>query len=467
MNGEEKKGWRALIGDRAFYRVVLAVALPIILQNGITNFVSLLDNLMVGRVGTDQMSGVAIANQLMFVYNLTLFGAISGAGIFGAQFFGKGDIEGFRYTFRFKLIVCLLIFALGACIFGLFDRQLISLYLKEGEVGDVEATLAYGRSYLRIMLSGMLPFCIVQVYAGSLREMGKTVLPMTAGVCAMVTNCVLNYILIFGKFGAPALGVDGAAIATVVSRFVEMVIVVGWTHAKRQENAFIKGAYRSLYIPGKLVRSIVITGFPLLLNESLWSAGMAVLNQQYAQRGIEYVSSMNISSTVYNLFSIFFISMGSVVSILVGQQLGRGDLKKTKEMANQLIAFSVGICTVVCVGMLLISEAFPALYNTEPLIRELAARFIRISAWAMPMQAFLNAAYFTLRSGGKTWITFLFDSVYVWGVSIPLCALLVRFTALPTVSVYAIVTYADLIKCVIGFILVKRGTWLKNMVKES
>lgn len=467
MRGKEKEGWRGLIGDRAFYHLVLVVALPIILQNGITNFVSLLDNLMVGRVGTDQMSGVAIANQLMFVYNLTLFGAISGAGIFGAQFFGKGDIEGFRYTFRFKLIICFMIFVLGIGIFGVFGEQLISLYLAEGEVGDVQATLIYGKRYLRIMMTGMLPFCIVQVYAGSLREMGKTVLPMAAGVCATIINCVLNYILIFGKFGAPALGVEGAAIATVVSRFTELVIVAGWTHIKRQENQFVIGAYRSLYIPAKLFKNITMTGFPLLLNESLWSAGMAVLNQQYAQRGIQYVSSMNISSTVYNLFSIFFLSMGSVVSILVGQQLGKGDLKKAKEMANQLIAVSVGICVFVCLGMLAISGVFPELYNTEPLIKELAAQFIRVSAWAMPMQAFLNSAYFTLRSGGKTWITFLFDSVYVWCVSIPLCALLVRFTAIPTVGVYAIVTYADMIKCVIGFVLVKRGMWLKNIVKEQ
>ena len=219
------------IGDRAFYRRVMVVVLPIIIQNAITNFVSLLDNIMVGQVGTLQMSGVSIVNQLLFVFNLCIFGAASGAGIFTAQFFGSKDIQGVRYTFRFKLISCLLLTVVGCGVFLLAGDFLIGLYLQgEGDPADAAAALECGRRYLKVMLVGLLPFALSNAYSSTLRETGQTVVPMAAGVTAVFVNLFFNYILIFGKLGAPALGVEGAAWATVISRFVELGVVVTYTH---------------------------------------------------------------------------------------------------------------------------------------------------------------------------------------------------------------------------------------------
>ena len=215
------------IGDKHFYRMVLVVVVPIMIQNGITNFVSLLDNIMVGQVGTEQMSGVAIANQLIFVFNLCIFGAVSGAGIFGAQFYGSGDHEGVRDTLRFKLVTSLALFLIAALVFTGAGEQLIRLYLNgEGECVDAEKTLAYGMAYLKIMIPGLLPFVLVQSYAGTLRETGEAMLPMKAGIISVMVNLLLNYLLIFGKFGCPKMGAEGAAVATVVARFAEMAIVV-------------------------------------------------------------------------------------------------------------------------------------------------------------------------------------------------------------------------------------------------
>ncbi len=461
---KKKAGWRRFFGDPAFYHNVLVLALPIVLQNGITNLVSLLDNIMVGQVGTDQMSGVAIANQLLFVFNLTIFGAVSGAGIFGAQFFGSGNIEGLRYSFRYKMWLCLGLALLGIGILYFFDDTLISLYLVPGEVGDVEKTLAYGKEYLHIMFWGIIPFAVVQVYASTLRETGKTMLPMVAGVMAVITNCTLNIILIFGHLGAPRLGVAGAAIATVISRYVELLIVVLGTHLNKKENRFIQGAYRSFCIPWNLTKQITVTGAPLMFNEMLWATGQTVLMQQYAQRGLEVVNGMNISSTLFNLFSIFFMAMGNVVAIMVGQRLGEGDLSKAKTTAIQLIVTSTIVSTLSGLILIFVSDKFPQLYDTELLVKELATYFLVVAGSAMPLNGFLHATYFTIRSGGKTVITFLFDSVYVWAVSIPLSFVLVRFTTLPIVAIYACVLYADLMKCIIGFIMVKRGIWLNKIV---
>ena len=251
--------FRKYIGDRAFYRRVIAVVLPIIIQNGITNFVSLLDNIMVGRIGTLPMSGVSIVNQLTFVFNLCIFGASSGAGIFTAQFYGSEDHEGVRHTFRFKLMICSLLSILAGFLFFTAGDSLIGLYLTgEGSPEDVAQTLRYGREYLNVMLLGLLPFAVTNAYSSTLRETQETMVPMLAGVAAVVVNLGLNYVLIFGHFGAPAMGVRGAAYATVISRFAELAIVAVWTHTHTGREPFIRGAYRSAYIPAALLERIAV-----------------------------------------------------------------------------------------------------------------------------------------------------------------------------------------------------------------
>lgn len=191
--------------------MVLAIAVPIMIQNGITNFVSLLDNIMIGQIGTEQMSGVAIVNQLLFVYNLCLFGGVSGAGIFTAQYFGQNNQDGIRQTIRFKIWLVSAITLITVILLLFAKDPLISLYLQgDGTAKSAADTLRYGKEYLQIMLPGLIPFMLVQIYASTLRECGQTVLPMKAGVIAVLVNLLFNYILIYGKFGAPALGVRGS-----------------------------------------------------------------------------------------------------------------------------------------------------------------------------------------------------------------------------------------------------------------
>lgn len=453
------------IGDKAFYKMVLVIAIPIMIQNGITNFVSLLDNIMIGQVGTEQMSGVAIVNQLLFVYNLCLFGAVSGAGIFTAQYFGQKNQEGIRQTVRLKIWIVSLITLFTVILFLSAGDPLITLYLQgEGTAGSADATLLYGREYLQIMLPGLIPFMLVQVYSSTLRECSQTILPMKAGVIAVFVNLILNYILIYGKFGAPALGVQGAAIATVISRFVEASIVLVHTHHRPKQNPFIEGLYTTFKVPASLIGKVIKKGSPLLLNETLWAAGMAMLTQCYSIRGLNVIAALNISNTIINVFNIVFIALGDSVAIIVGQLLGAGKMKEARDTDNKLIAFSVFSCTVIASAMLLLAPFFPHLYNTNDEAKALAARFIMIAAVFMPVHAFLHAAYFTLRSGGKTIITFLFDSVFIWCVSVTIAFTLSHYTTLPVVTVYIFVQMGDLVKCAIGFILVKKGVWLQNIV---
>lgn len=461
------KAKKKFIGDKAFYRYLIFLAFPMIVQNGITSFVSFLDNIMVGQIGTEPMSGVAIVNQLFFVFNICIFGGVSGAGIFSAQFFGKGDFEGQKYTFRFKLYACLLITAIACVLFHFLDEPLISLYLNdEGSVGNTRLALSYGKEYLAIMIFGLLPFAVSQTYVSTIRETGQTFVPMVSGIVAVITNLVLDYVLIFGAFGAPELGVAGAAIATVIARYTECLIVVVWAHRHLDKNPYLIGVYKGLRIPGSILADIFRKGLPLMFNEMLWAVGMAVIVQCYAVRGLEVVAAQNISSTISNLFNIVYLQLGNCISIVVGQKLGAGQLEEAKDADNKIIFFDVACCACISVIMILLGGLFPEIYKTEPGIKALAKNFIIISAMAMPLCAFSHCSYFTLRSGGKTIVTFLFDSVYTWVVMIPYAFVLSRFTTLSITMVFFLVSFTEIIKVIIGFFMIKSNVWLQNIVNS-
>ncbi len=461
----QRAGIKKYFGTREFYKMTMAVAVPIMIQNGITNFVGLLDNIMVGQVGTEQMSGIAIVNQLLLVYNLAIFGAVSGAGIFTAQFYGKGDNEGVRHTFRFKLYISTIITAFCTVLLLIFGENLIMMYLLGEDKGlSIQDALIYGKEYLMIMFIGLLPFAIEQAYVGTLRECGETVLPMIAGVVAVLINLTLNYILIFGKFGFPVLGVAGAAIATVISRYVEAAIVIIWTHLHKVKMPFISGAYASFKIPGKLVGEIIGRGTPLMINEVLWAAGIAMISQCYSMSGFDAVAASNIASTISNLFNISFIAFGDAIAIVVGQHLGAGRFTEAKDTATKLITFCVLLCIGLGILLFILAPLFPELYNTTDGVKALASQYLQVSAVFMPLWAFIHAAYFTLRSGGKTIITFLFDSVYLWVFAYPVAYILSRYTAMTLIPMYACVQGVDIIKGIVGFILVKKGVWINNIV---
>lgn len=464
-----RRGWTYyLFGNRDFYKTVFAIVVPIIIQNSISSFVNLLDNMMVGQMGTQQMSGVAIANQLIFIFNICIFGGISGASIYGAQFFGAKDYESMRAAMRFKLYICLGIFAVLGTVFMVFDTPLISLFLSGGEdPALVEETLEAGRQYLYIMMLGLLPFAIGQAYTATLREAGETLLPMISGIAAVLTNMVFNYILIFGKFGAPALGVRGAAIATVLSRFVELAIIMICSHANRTRYFYMVGLYRTLKVPAKLIRRIVIRGLPLLANETFWSIGMSFLNQLYSVRGLNVVAATNIASTVSNLFNTVAFAMGNAVAIMVGQALGADEVEKAKTSAWRLISFGVMISLVTGAVLAAVSPLIPKIYNTSDEVRSLAAVFMLTLAAAMPLMSFAHCCYFTLRSGGKTVITFIFDCLSVWVLNVPLAYVLVHFTDLHIGWIYAACQMISIVKCVLGFIMVKKGIWIHNVTLET
>lgn len=456
---------KKFIGDKRFYKRVFALMIPILIQNGITNFVNMLDNLMVGQVGQTEMIGVSVANQLIFVFNLCIFGAVSGAGIFGAQFVGSGDTKGLRDTFRFKVLFCTAL-TLGVILLFFFGGDmLINLYLKgDGTAEDVAASFTAGRSYLNVMLIGLLPASLVQCYSSTLREEGKTMPPMVSGIVAVLVNLVFNYILIFGHFGAPKLGAVGAAIATVMSRFVELAIVAGWTHKNKSTNKFIVGAYKSFRVPLELVKKIAQKGLPLMLNETMWAAGLAFTNQCYSGEGLAVVAANNIVQTFFNVFAVAFQAVGVSIGIVLGQLLGAGKIREAKDSSVKLITFSVFVSLAVMLLFFVSAEFIPDFYKLEPDVKVLATRMMQICALAIPFDAIANASYFTLRSGGQAIITIIFDAGFIWATMAPLAFVLCNFTSLTILPIFACCQTVNVLKAALGLTFVGMGKWIRNIV---
>ena len=453
-------------GDRAFYSKVLKISLPIMIQSGITNAVNMLDNVMIGSLGTEAASGVSIVNQLLFVFTMVLFGSGAAIGIFTSQYHGAGDVNGVRYTFRMKIYASFIITLIGVTVFTVFENETISLFLHETEsTSDIEKTLGYGKDYLRVMLIGLLPYALSQAYATTLRESGEVKLPLYSGICAIVCNVVLNAILIFGLFGFPAMGVVGAAIATVISRFAELFVLAFFVKRRSASFPFIIGAFSSFKIPKALLSDILKRGSPLLFNELIWSLAMTVRSQCISTAGLDAVAALNIQTTVTNVLNIAYLSLGASIAIIVGNTLGSGELDRAREESTRLLTFSA----IVGLGMgalqISLSKVFPLLYNFPEETRDLATYMLIISGISLVGNALAVSSYYTIRSGGLALLTMLFDCGYAWAITVPVAIVMSYFTDAGVHLIFAAVTFAESAKCILGVILVSRVKWARRLAK--
>ena len=438
-------------------RNIFSAAIPMLVAQILSLLYNIVDRIYIARipeVGTTALGAVGLCFPLIVL--ITAFANLFGSG--GAPVFsinrGKKDNQKAQEVMNTSFtMVCgsgIILMIAGM----LLARPLLVLF------GASEDALVYAYPYMMIYLIGTVPSMIATGMNPFINAQGYATTGMLSVAIGAVANLILDPLFIF-VFG---FGIKGVAIATVLSRYVEAAIIIIWSHTHTEKMPFAKGLYSTLKVPANLTKKILIKGTPLLLNETLWAAGMAILTQCYSIRGLNVVASQNIANTINNVFNVVFIALGDSVAIVVGQLLGAGNMKKARDTDNKMIAFSVMCCTGVALVMLIVAPFFPKLYNTNLDAQELAKYFIMIMAIFMPQNAFLHASYFTLRSGGKTIITFLFDSVFLWGVIVPIAYFLSRFTGLLLLAVFAMVQVGDILKCIVGFVLVKKGVWMQNIV---
>ena len=255
--------------------------------------------------------------------------------------------------------------------------------------------------------------------------------------------------------------------ATTASRWVEMLIVVIWSHRHDYKVLFTKRVYREFRVHWQLDKRIAIKSLPLLCNEMLWSMGQAFLLQLFSLRGLSVVAAINIAYVFLDLCDVVCFSMGNAIGIMVGQLLGAGKLKEAVDTDHKLIAFTMALSLVVMCIMAAAAPFFPRFYDVPDTVRQLATGVILVCAVTLPISILPHTFYFTLRSGGKTIITFLFDSCFSWTVNIPVVYLLAHFTDLPMVAIYLCSNLTSLVKCLVGWIMVKRRMWVVNLAEKK
>ncbi len=443
--------------DKRFLRTILSIALPMMIQNTFTNLIGLVNNITVGRLGTEQLAGVAVANQLVSIYIMCIWGVMSGAEIFGAQFHGKNDMENLRNTFRFMILTGVTVALIAAVLFLSFGEQFVKLYIySDSEGSDTAMALREGTRYLRMLVISFLPLALNMGYTSILRVNEQNTVPMFSSIAGVLSCLAVNFLLI------PKIGMIGAALATISSRVLEALINIIWCHTHTDRLQFIKGAFRTLRVPKELAKQIFITGLPLTMNETIWQIGVATITQCYSYRGLSTVAAVNIASTVQFLTSVSIFALGAAVGVVMGNLLGSGDRKGAEEASRQLLGFSVVIGIGVAVLLLILCPFVPVLYpNLSSEVHFIAKWLIWGEAFNAVLNSFYNAAYYIIRSGGKTVTTFIFDSGFIWGVSVVAAVVIAYFTTIPIIPFYWIEKALDILKCIIVYILVKKGSWIQ------
>lgn len=445
-------------GNKAFYAAVFAVAIPLMLQSLITSSVNLVDNLMVGQLGDSVIGAVASVNRFYMIANFGTNGIVAAAAIFLAQYFGAGNTGKMKEAFRFSLLSALMIIA-PFFLLGVFKPELILAFF----TNDV-ALIDIGVEYLSIVAFSFIPAAISIALYNSMRSVGETKLPLYTSVFAVVTNAVLNYILIFGKFGAPQLGVSGAAIATLIARTLEMIVMIVLTKINQFD---YRTKLRDLFkIERNLAKAIMLKGLPLALNEVLWAGGMATLLKIYGTRGVVVLSGYSIATTASDLFFSLFSGMAIATTVLISQKLGANELDEARDNGYKLIGTSFMMAMVM--GLLMFMSAFivPNLFSVSLETKIFARNILIIMSCFFWIYMTTAQMYFILRAGGDTKSTLIMDAIYMWMVNIPLLAVLAYATPVSIYVIYIIGQCTDIVKLILAYSLTKKERWVKNLTEH-
>lgn len=453
------KNLKKYIGNKAFYKIVFFVTLPLVLQQVLINIVNLADNVMVGQLTQIEMNGVYIASQIFFVCMLGLFGSIEGSSIFFAQYFGGNDEKHMRFVFKFKCVASLLIAVILFLVLTFFLEPLAGLF------SDVKTEIEVCKQYMDILKFTLFPFALSNVLSSSFREVKKTSIPMWASALALVFNISLNYILIFGNFGFKELRVEGAAIATLIARLFEFAFLLFMTYLLKMN--YIKKLFTSEKLEKGLTKRLIRCSIPLFLNELLWSTGQMVISIALCTRGGNARNALSIATTVNNLFYIGALSLGNAIAIIVGNTLGSGDIEKAKIEARQLIVLAIMVAIVFGLALICFAPLITMAYNVSNEVRTFAINAMKIYGSLMWLFAINCSCFFVIRAGGNTKIVLAFDSMFGWIIQVPAALLFAFFTNVSFEMLFFIVYIVEIIKLVIGLTMVHKNKWAKNIVSVS
>ncbi|MEG0307410.1 MAG: MATE family efflux transporter [Clostridium sp.] len=455
----KKENLKELFNDKKFYKMVLFLALPIILQNLIASSVNMLDTMMIGRVGEVELAAVGIANQVYFIFSLFIMGISSGCAVFIAQLWGKKDKYNIQKVLGMGLLSGTIIAFICTLVAIIIPEKIISIFNIDPEV------IRIGSSYLRIVCFSYIFTAISFTYAAALRSVENTMLPMLASLVGLVVNGGLNLVLIFGLLGFPVMGVEGAAIATIIARTAECLLLVSYTYISG--NVLAAKVKALINIPKDLVKCVFATMLPVLLNEACWGFGNITYAIIYGRIGTQATASIQICTTVYNLFMVITFGLANVAVVIIGKEIGAGREEQGLLYSRRLCAMSL-ITGVVLAGILAITAPMIlSIFKVSPEVIGNALKILYVYSFLMPFRVFaVILVVGILRGGGDAKYGAIVQGITLWGIGIPLSFIAAFILKLPIYMVVAVAGIEEITKCIIVVKRYRGNQWINNMVSD-
>lgn len=440
---------------KTFYKTYAKIVIPLMFQGMITKFVSMVDNLMIGQLGDTAIAAVVMGNKILDILMFTIFGVSAAVSVFIAQYYGAKDHQKQQEVFRVGLLMSVVVLLAAGMVLLVFPKTIMNYFVPDERIQKIVL------NYITLLFIGYFPFVISINYSTALKVIGQVKIPLFASICGVVINTMGNYIFIFGHFGLPAMSIQGAAIATVVSRFIEFAILISFT--KRHQLAFDTKLLRIFHVSNPLLKEIFMRSFPLMINEILWSFGQATILKTYGLRGNEVLAALAITETTSSIFFAFSHGIAGVTPIFISQLLGAKQFKEAYHNALRMLKSTIVGAIILGIMMFTMSFIIPNIYQVSTVSHEIATRTIQLGAIFFVVYLTNTQCYFILRSGGDMRSTLIVDGLYMWTITIPIISAIAYLTNLPIMPMYIIGQCCDVGKMIVSLTMLCKKKWLKNI----
>lgn len=448
-----------IVREKKFYKTILAIALPISVQSFISFMVNFLDTLMLGQLGEDVLSGANLAGQMFFITMLTITGVSEGSNVLISQYYGKGDIKSIHkiYAIAYRAVF---LFGLIACIIAtFFSNQFMNIYSTEADI------IYQGSKYLKVMAIGYIPYALASCSVTTLRAVHSTKIAMVVYGISFLVNAFLNYALIFGKFGFPRLEIQGAAIATTISRFVELFIVL-WYIFKIDEKIKLKFEHLKK-IDKSILKNYIKNAIPILINEILWVLGSTSISVIFGRMGKSVVSANAISSVMFQLVSVFLFGIASASLVIIGNVIGEGKIQKAYIYAKTFIILAIGLGLISALCVYFSKDLVISLYNITPETVIIAEDILKASSFILFFQAIaILTGIGVLRGGGDSKFVLITEIISLWFIALPLGVYGAFYLELPVFWIYILTRLDEIIKSFVFIIRILFSKWAKDMTNS-
>ena len=445
--------------EKNFYKLIVSIALPIAVQNLINFAVGMIDTMMLGSLGEIQLSAAAIGNNLFFILMVLMFGLAGGSNILISQYWGKGDGKSIHKILALMYRACIIITSIFIGIAIFVPGAFIKLYTSD--INVIEA----GSSYLRIVAIGYIFYAITNCTIMILRSVKTVKISLVVYTASLIVNGFFNWVFIFGKLGAPALGVKGAAIATVMARITEFTIVICFMiFFENKINLKVK---HLLKVDKVILKDYVANCTPVLFNELLWSSGSTMISIIIGRLGTETVAANSISNVVFNFVTVFIFGLSNATAVIIGNTIGEGRNEKAKEYARTIGVLSI-VMGLMAAGVIQIIKPYVVdFYNVSVLTKSIAIDLMSVTSIIVIFQSLgINLMMGVLRGGGDAKFVLINDIIFMWVVAIPLGFIAAFVLKWPVAMVFFIVKSDEIIKSIISVIRVLSGKWVRNLTRD-